>query len=63
MTDTTGDEATALRDQLAQLLGDMTVIELKALLLAITEISRERGRDRAAKARLHAGRGKRRRTR
>ena len=63
MTDTTGDEATALREELEQLLGDMSVIELKALLLAITEISRERERDRAAQAGLNAGRGKRRRTR
>jgi hypothetical protein len=60
MTDSTGDEAAALREELARLLGDMTVTELKALLQAVTEIGRARARgQRKAKA-ARAGAAKRR---
>jgi hypothetical protein len=66
MRDSSGDEAMALREELARLLGDMSVIELRALLLAITEIGRERARDqRKASARgpfVKGGGHKRRRT-
>jgi hypothetical protein len=42
MTDSTGDEADALRTELARLLAGMTAAELKTLLRAIAQVERAR---------------------